>query len=91
MEFIWDDDKAEINEARHGVSFKEARETCYDPFAVIRRDDEHSWSEQRMKLIGATKTQLLVVIYVEVVDDLMRIISARPAEKYEKKKYEKGE
>ena len=91
MEFIWDDEKAQINEAGHGVSFNEAREACYDPFALIRRDDEHSWSEQRMKLVGATRARLLVVIYVEVVDDLMRIISARPAEKYEKKKYEKGE
>jgi hypothetical protein len=91
MDFIWDGQKAEINEAKHGVSFLEAREAFFDPLALIRRDDDHSWDEQRMKLIGATQSHLLVVVYVEVVEDLMRIISARPAERAEKKKYAKGE
>ena len=87
MEFKWDDEKAETNVTKHGVSFSEAEEAFYDPYFISYPDDEHSWAEQRMKLVGATRKQLLLVIYVEIREDFFRIISAREPNKYEKRLY----
>ncbi len=87
MEFEWDDNKAASNEAKHGVSFEEAKQVFCDVHAVILSDDEHSWNEQRMKIIGATSNRLLVVVYVEIVEDLIHIITAFEAGKREKRLY----
>ncbi|HEX6291534.1 MAG TPA: BrnT family toxin [Herpetosiphonaceae bacterium] len=31
-EFEWDDEKAQSNIVKHGVTFEEAVEACFDPF-----------------------------------------------------------
>ncbi len=87
MRFEWDENKAASNEAKHGVSFEEAKRVFYDAHAVILFDEEHSWNEQRMKIIGAINSRLLVVIYVEIVEDLIRIITAFEAGTREKRLY----
>lgn len=87
MKFKWGKKKAAICLAEHGVSFDEASEAFFDPNAVILPDDKHSWDERRMKIIGASKSRLLVVIYVEVVEDTVRIITAWEAGKNEKRLY----
>lgn len=87
MEFKWDENKAATNEADHGVSFEEAKEAFLDPYAVIAPDDEHSWEEQRFRIIGATSKKLLIVIYVELAEELFGIITAREAGKREKRLY----
>ena len=90
MEFVWDDNKAAENEAKHGVNFEEAKEAFFDPYAVHVPDEEHSWDEQRLKIVGASRNKLLVVAYVELVEDLIRIITAREAGKREKRLYYEG-
>jgi uncharacterized DUF497 family protein len=87
MEFKWDQNKAAANEARRGISFDEASEAFFDPHAVFVPDDEHSWDEMRMKVIGVSSKRLLVVSYVEIVEDVIRIITAREAGKDEKRLY----
>jgi len=87
MQFDWDDNKAVANAAKHGISFEEATEVFYDPHVAVFPDEEHSYNEQRMKVIGASRKRLLVVVYVEKVEDLIRIISAWEADKEEKKIY----
>ena len=42
MRFEWDEEKAESNRQKHGVSFEEATETFLDPNAVIEFDEAHS-------------------------------------------------
>ncbi len=87
MKFDWHDKKAETNEVKHGVSFEEAREVFYDPDAKTLPDDEHSWEEQRMRIYGSTRKRLLTVIYVEIIEDYIWIISAREMTKREKRLY----
>lgn len=87
MQFDWHDNKAEANKAKHGVGFEEAKEVFYDSNATILPDDEHSLEEQRMKIYGATSKRLLTVIYVEIIDDYIWIISAREMTKREKRLY----
>ncbi len=61
MKFIWDRNKAVANEKWHKVSFAEARKAFGDPYAVIELDEEHSWYEQRYRLIGMAGRRLLFI------------------------------
>ena len=88
MRFEWDDEKAAINAARHGVSFAEATEVFYDPNALEDYDVGHSGKEARFFIIGLSSRRLLYVVYAERVADLVRIISARKADKAEREVYE---
>jgi len=90
--FEWDPAKAELNKRLHGVSFETATEVFFDPFIVTQKDivDEHG--EQRYQAIGRAKSQLLLL--VAFVDrsqpgiEIIRFISARKAERYEKSAYQ---
>lgn len=89
MRFEWDDQKALENLKRHGVSFGEATEVFYDPNAFEDYDVGHSHDEVRFSIIGLSSRRLLYVIYAERVFDVVRIISARKADRAEQQIYER--
>jgi uncharacterized protein len=91
LTFEWDADKAALNIAKHGVTFDEARTVFGDPLAVIFDDEEHSLDELREIIIGhSVLRRLLLVSFTERGDEVVRIISARKANKRERKDYEEG-
>jgi len=95
IRFIWDDEKAEINRQKHGVSFVEAAEIFADPRSVSYADDLHSAVEERLITMGLSKKlRVLLVVHTEVVgvdaDVIIRIISARRATPLERATYEKA-
>ena len=85
--FEWDSQKNAINRKKHGVSFELACEVFADDFALLREDANHSDGEWRTQIIGQTLDGdiLLLVVYTERF--ATRIISARLAEKNERKLY----
>lgn len=87
MRFVWDPDKAVINWQRHKVSFEEAREAFFDPQAVDDFDPDHSDEETRYNLIGLSSRRLLFVVYTEPARGIVRLISARKAEKKHRRIY----
>jgi uncharacterized DUF497 family protein len=89
VRFEWDDEKAISNLEKHGVSFGEATEVFYDPNALEDYDPGHSDKENRFFLIGLSSRRLLYVIYAERTGDVVRIISARRADKAERENYER--
>lgn len=91
MDFIWNNSKNTKNHKKHGVWFEEASTVFADVHALEIFDDVHSdASEDRYILIGmATSLNLLVVIYCESKDSVIRIISARKATRWEANEYEK--
>ena len=91
MKFEWDDEKAQANLEKHGVSFGEATEVFYDPNALEDYDSGHSDDEARFFIIGLSSRRLLYVIYAERTGDAVRIISARKADKAERENYERAE
>lgn len=91
MRFDWDENKAATNIGDHDVSFEEAQEVFDDDWAVVVPDDAHSFGEQRYRIIGASSQRLLLVVYVERAGDVIRIISAREPESYERRIYYEGE
>ena len=84
--FQWDDSKAAQNVAKHGVSFDVAKLIFKDPFAVEQIDDREDYSEERFTVIGMVDNRLMFVAYT-MRNELIRIISARAAEPFEKREY----
>ena len=88
LRFEWDPHKAKLNFKKHDVSFYEASTVFSDPLACIEDDPDHSDSEIRMLLLGASeRLRILVVVYSER-GEKMRIISARRATQLERSQYE---
>ena len=89
IDFEWDNNKAEINLKKHGISFEEARSVFYDELALEFYDDEYSEWEERFLMLGVSnKLNLLLIChcYRESTGNI-RIISARKATKNESKHY----
>ncbi len=91
MKFSWDPRKADSNLRKHGVAFDEAITVFSDPLAFIFDDVEHSEEEHREIIIGySALSRLILVCFVERIDDTIRIVSARRATRNEVKDYEKN-
>jgi uncharacterized DUF497 family protein len=89
ISFIWDAKKAESNLKKHKISFKEAQTVFSDPNARMIFDPDHSGDEDRFILLGISSgLKLLVVSHCYQEDDMViRIISARKANKNEQTQY----
>ena len=90
MDFVWDPEKAHRNAAKHGVTFDEASTAFADPLSLTIDDPDHSYGERRLLLLGETYSGRLVVVAHLADDETVRIISARVAERYERRTYENG-
>lgn len=90
MHFEWDDNKAQINERRHGVGFDEAVSAFYDPHQIAFYDPEYSEDEDRELLIGHGSRGRLLFISYTLRGEAIRIISARKAIKREVQDYASG-
>ena len=90
MTFDWDPLKAESNLKKHKVSFEKAITAFDDPFALRAIDQIHSTTkEMREWLLGKADAGVLVIVFtVRQPGDIYRIISARPAKKRERRRYE---
>lgn len=89
----WDPEKAESNILKHGVDFADAATVLEDDLALTIQDDD-DFQPRWVTLGSDAKGQILVVVYAyEEYDDdeqeeVIRIISARKANKKERKQYE---
>jgi uncharacterized protein len=90
MRFEWDPEKARRNLAKHGVSFDEASSAFADPLSLTIDDPDHSQGEHRLLLLGETYSGKLVIVAHLADDETVRIISARLAERHERRTYEEG-
>ena len=85
-DFEWDEAKAAENYAKHVVSFETATRVFDDAFAIERLDDREDYGEDRYSILGMVDGRLLYVAYT-VREGIIRIISARGAEPYERRQY----
>jgi uncharacterized DUF497 family protein len=85
--YEWDPQKARANIAKHGVSFEVAIRIFEGP-VLNRYDDSYEYHELREISIGRVGS--IVVLVVVHTDRLgsTRIISARPANRSERVRYE---
>lgn len=91
MEFEWDPKKATENQRKHRISFEEAITAFDDPFALIAPDEKHSKGEHREWLIGEAEPGVLVIVFtMRESRTKTRLISARKANRKERKLYEEA-
>ena len=90
MKFEWDENKAAANLRKHGVSFAEASTAFADDLSLTGNDPDHSHGEHRLITFGVSSAgRLLVISHMERAGHI-RIISARPATRAERKLYEQA-
>ena len=88
LDFEWDPVKAASNVSKHGVAFEDSATVFADPLSITIPDPLHSQDESRLVLIArAHSGRLLVVVHVDR-GHVIRLISARPATRKERKTYE---
>ena len=89
IQFEWDENKNQINQRKHGISFREAKTVFYDKEALLIDDPEHSQEEKRFIILGLSKKANLLVVchYYRASETVIRIISARKTTKNETKQY----
>jgi uncharacterized protein len=92
LRFEWDVTKARANRKRHGISFEEARSVFLDDNALLIDDPDHSVQELRFLLLGiSSHLRTLVVCHCSRDrGNVIRIISARKADRSERNLYSKG-
>jgi uncharacterized protein len=89
IRFEWDRAKSGLNKRKHGISFEEAETVFSDDHALLLDDPEHSDEEERFILLGlsALLRTLVVCHCYREKDEIIRIISARKADRSERNHY----
>ncbi len=90
MEFEWDPKKAETNKHKHDVGFHEAATVFQDPLAITFTDPDPSIDEDRYLTFGLSRFDRLLVVSHAELGEKVRIISARPLTRQERRIYEEG-
>lgn len=88
MRVVWDDAKNRANLRKHGLSFEEASVLFMrgDDYLEIF-DEVHSDEEDRFIAVGPIDRGVILIVYTEREEDIVRIISARRATKRETRLY----
>jgi uncharacterized protein len=90
MRFEWDAAKSAVNMRKHGVAFDEASTVFGDDLSATGRDLDHSVGEARFVTIGLSSSGRVLAVSHADRGGAVRIISARPATRKEKRIYEEG-
>lgn len=93
LEFAWDPAKAASNVQKHGITFEDASRVFLDPHHVSEIESFVE-GEERWQTVGTTNgiVVVLVILTTSELDDieLIRIISARRADRKERRNYEEN-
>jgi len=89
ISFEWDKSKDRANQKKHGVTFEEAQTVFFDELGLFMEDPDHSDDEERFLLLGMSSALRVILVChcFRKEDEIIRIISARKANKYEREQY----
>ena len=86
MQFEWDENKNQLNQRKHGISFEEAKEIFFGTiFTSV--SEKIDYGEIREISIGKIQNVLIVAVVHTDRNGKIRIISARKATPKERRKY----
>ena len=91
IKFDWDTRKAQRNLRKHSIDFNEASTVFVDTLSITIPDPDHSEDEERWLTMGLSSRRRLLVVVHREEGETIRIISARPANRLERRKYEEGD
>lgn len=93
MKFEWNEEKNISNQEKHGISFEEAKEVFDDALHISKLDYKFNYFEERWITVGATTRHKVLVVanlfFTDEGEEIVRIVSARKANKIERQSYEK--
>jgi uncharacterized protein len=87
MKFEWDERKNQSNLAKHGFDFADAFRIFNLPM-IVEFDEREDYGEDRYVGIGLLNGRVVVVVYTELDEETVRIISLRKALSHERRRYE---
>ncbi len=88
MSYQWDKDKAATNLRKHGIDFADAVSVFSDDLAITTPDER--FDEERFITIGLDALGRVLVVVYTWRGQIIRLISARPATRQERRHYEEG-
>jgi uncharacterized DUF497 family protein len=86
--FEWDRRKDSANQRKHGVGFVEATTVFDDPLSITIPDPDHTIDEERVVIVVMSSERSLLIVVHTIRGERIRLISARPATKHERRNYE---
>jgi len=86
--FQWDEGNTEKNWVQHQVSQGEAEQVFFNRPLVVVEGEQRTEFTQRYYALGQTDARRLLFIVFTIRDDLLRVISARPMSRRERRVYE---
>lgn len=81
MRFTWHEPKRQTTLARRGLDFAWAEQVFAGPTFTFE-DDRKAYGEQRWVTLGLLQSTVVVIVHTEIEDEI-RVISMRKAEKDE--------
>lgn len=88
--FEWNRANIDKSFEKHGITPNQSEEIFLDEDLKVIRDIKHSQKEKRLIAIGKTFENKILFIVFTIRKNKIRIISARPANKKERRNYEKA-
>ena len=86
--FEWDLGNTFKSVDKHAVSCEEAESVFSQDEVWMLKDESHSQAEERWHAFGNSNQNCLLSVTFTVRENLLRVISARPMNKRERKTYE---
>ncbi|WP_447969418.1 BrnT family toxin [Nitrospira sp. M1] len=86
MLFEWDEEKNRLNIEKHRISFEEAVH-IFNDIHLSRPDTREDYGEVREITIGVIAETVVAVVVHTDRDEMIRLISARKANKRERSEY----
>jgi len=91
MQFEWDEQKRRTNLRKHQLDFADVWEVFERPMLVALDERSPEYGEDRQAGIGLLdETRIVVVIFTEPREDVIRVISFRKALSYEREQFQKA-
>ena len=88
MRFEWDEAKNRANIRRHKIDLADVP-PVFDGPMFVSLDTRRDYGEDRLIGIGFLHAAVVLVVFVELENDTIRIVSARKAERHERERFRK--
>ena len=85
MHFEWDESKRQSNVEKHGIDFADCS-VVFDNRTYLLLDDRDDYGEVRFISIGLLRDIVVVIAHTET-DEVIRLISARKANRHEQEAF----
>lgn len=85
MEFEWDEKKRRANLVKHGIDFADL-DPLFGGLTITVLDSRFDYGEFRFITLGILNGIVMAIAHTET-DEVLRIISARKATRYEEESY----